>query len=160
MMSIAALAGDSNDMKILVLMLAACIALALWRFAHWLMTAPPEPEPWDEQVTAELDEAVPICCRCLERHSPDLHFCPECGAPVGTYTNLLPFEYLFSLGDLLRIGTTGIIHRTPFTVLGFIAVSLVEYTIFAPLYWFMLLRNIERLRLSGQTSSEAGSGQI
>jgi hypothetical protein len=38
----------------------------------------------------------------------------------------------------------GVFHRTPVTVIGFFALSLIEYNFLAPLYWFMLLKNLPR----------------
>jgi hypothetical protein len=67
-------------------------------------------------------------------------FCPECGAPVGTYTNWLPFPYLFSLGHTVRLGASGDFERTPVTLAGFWLLGLIEYTALAPLYWYRLLR--------------------
>ncbi len=141
-----ALMLDPSDRTVLMLAVTVVGCIGLWRFAHWLLDGPPPPEPWDEQVSAAMaqDEATPVCCRCLEPHPSSADFCPTCGAPVGTYTNLLPFPYLFSLGDLLRVGTSGEFHRTPLTIAGFVLLGLAEYTVFAPYYWFMFLRNLNR----------------
>jgi hypothetical protein len=144
MTSFAVLTLQHSDVAILSLVLAVVGCFACWRFVHWLLDGPISAEPWDQEVSTALDqdEATPVCCRCLQPHDPSADFCPECGAPVGTYTNLLPFPYLFSLGDLVRVGTTGAFHRTPVTIAGFVLLGLAEYTILAPFYWFMLLRNI------------------
>ena len=109
---------------------------------RWFQTPPP-PDPWDEQINAELakDEAVPLCHHCLTPHSEAEDFCPACGAAVGQYTNWLPFPQLFSIGHALRIGTFGTFKRSPLTVLGFWLLGLAEYMFFAPLYWFMLVKN-------------------
>ncbi|MST94302.1 MAG: hypothetical protein EXS33_03340 [Pedosphaera sp.] len=42
---------------------------------------------------------------------------------------------------MLRIGTFKNFKRSSFLVTGFLIFGLVEYLIFAPVYWFMLLRN-------------------
>ena len=145
MIILAALTLEPSDLKILALALTVIGSFTLWRFAHWLLDGPTTAEPWDDQVAAAIaqDEATPVCCRCLHPQELSANFCPECGAPVGTYTNLLPFPYLFSLGDLLRIGTSGVFHRTPVTIVGFMLLGLAEYTILAPFYWFMFLRNLK-----------------
>ena len=116
---------------------------ALWRAIQWFNQSPRTPDPWDAQVAEDIsqDEAVPLCHRCLCPQSSKSDFCSECGAPVGEYTNWLPFPQLFSIGHLLRIGTFGEFKRSPLTVMGFWFFGLVEYTLFAPVYWFMLLRN-------------------
>jgi hypothetical protein len=129
----------------------AIIALGCFffaRFVIWLLKGPREPDPWGEQIAADLAEGncTPVCHRCLTPHDSMLNFCPECGAPVGKYTNLLPFPRLFSLGHTLRIGTSGGFKRTPLIVGGFILLAIAEYAIFAPVYWVMLFRNILQQR--------------
>ena len=116
--------------------------------AVWLVKRPGQPDPWDEQTAADLAEGncTPVCHRCLTPHDALVYFCPECGAPVGDYTNLLPFPRLFSLGHTLRIGTSGGFKRSPLIVGGFILLAISEYAIFAPVYWVMLFRNISRQR--------------
>ena len=154
MISLAALTVEPSDLTILTLVATVVGCFALWRFVHWLLDGPTQAEPWDDQVAAAIsqDEAIPVCCRCLQPQEPSADFCPECGAPVGTYTNLLPFPYLFSLGDLLRIGTSGVFNRTPVTIAGFVLLGLAEYTVLAPFYWFMFLRNLKGQHPAGAAS--------
>ena len=115
-------------------------AVVIYRLIRWFCTGPIQPEPWEKNVAdaMESEEARPLCCHCLEPHSTDASFCPDCGAPVGQYTNLLPFPYLFSIGHLLRTGTSGDCQRTPLTVIGFVLLGIVEYSVFAPVYWLRL----------------------
>ena len=119
------------------------LGLVVWRSVKWFLETKPAPDPWDETVAAaiEKEDAVPLCHHCLCPHSEDTDFCPECGTPVGKYTNWLPFPQLFSVGHVLRIGTFGSFKRSPLTVAGFWIFGLAEYAIFAPVYWFMLFRN-------------------
>jgi hypothetical protein len=123
-------------------------AVILYRVVRWLCTGPVQPEPWEKDVAdaMESEQARPLCCHCLEPHDIDASFCPDCGAPVGQYTNLLPFPYLFSIGHLLRTGTRGDFKRTPLTMVGFVLLGLIEYSIFAPVYWI-------RLAFSGKPSA-------
>lgn len=125
------------------------------RFFVWLLKGPREPDPWGEQIAAELAEGncTPVCHRCLTPHDPLVNFCPKCGAAVGEYTNLLPFPHLFSVGHGLRIGTSGGFKRSPLIVGGFILLAIAEYAVFAPVYWVMLFRNI-----SEQQHTEAPAG--
>jgi hypothetical protein len=157
MIRLAALTLEPSDLTVLTLVVTVVGCFALWRFAHWLLDGPAPAEPWDEEVATAIaqDEATPVCCRCLQPQEPSANFCPKCGAPVGTYTNLLPFPYLFSLGDLLRIGTNGVFNRTPVTIVGFVLLGLAEYTVLAPFYWFMFLRN-----LKGQHPAQAASEEL
>lgn len=138
-------AGSSDSVAIAVEL--AAIAFLLWKAISWFICGPAGPDPWDEKIAADIEgeEGVPVCHRCLVPHDPGVDFCPDCGAPVGTYTNWLPFPYLFSLGHSLRVGTDGSFKRTPFTIFGFMALGFVEYGVFAPIYWFMLRRNVARL---------------
>ncbi len=127
-----------------VLGIAILLCLVLWRLFRWLFSGPPQPDPWSEEVAAEIakDDAVPLCHRCLAPHDSQVDFCPDCGAPVGPYTNWLPYPYLFSIGHTLRIGASGDFRRSPLTIAGFLLLGMVEYALFAPVYWFMLLKGL------------------
>jgi hypothetical protein len=137
---------------VVAVMLLGCGAI--FAFARWLVQGPVRPDPWDGQVAAELDseDAVPLCHHCLTQHHPSADFCPACGAAVGQYTNWLPFPYLFSVGQGLRLGTAGDFKRSPFTVFGYLLLGLAEYLWFAPVYWVVFLVNLPRRRsVTGQT---------
>lgn len=129
------------DLEVGILALTLLSCCAIWMFFRWFLTGPAPPDPWNEQVTREVEsgETRPICHRCLTPHDVMVDFCPECGAPVGDYTNLLPFPYLFSIGHTLRIGTAGEFRRSPLTIAGFILLGIAEYTLFAPVYWLVFL---------------------
>ena len=127
-----------------LLAIAILLCFGLWMLIRWLFSGPPQPDPWSDEVAAEIakDDAVPLCHRCLAPHDSSLDFCPDCGAPVGPYTNWLPYPYLFSIGHTLRIGTSGDFRRSPLTIAGFFCLGIVEYALFAPVYWFMLLKGL------------------
>ena len=133
--------GPEQLVGVLAILGALCVVA--WKSGQWLFQTQPSPDPWDAQVAAEIakDEAVPLCHHCLAPHSDAADFCPECGTPVGQYTNWLPYPQLFSIGHVLRIGTFGNFKRSPLTIVGFWFFGLAEYTIFAPIYWFMLVQN-------------------
>lgn len=136
--------GASEPEKLVgTLAIIGLLGVALWKMLRRWFQTPLSPDPWDDHINAELakDEAVPLCHHCLTPHSEGEDFCPACGAAVGQYTNWLPFPQLFSIGHVLRIGTFGNFKRSPLTVFGFWLLGLAEYMIFAPLYWFMLLKN-------------------
>ena len=128
--------ADSPEWKIGVPAIMLLGGIGVYALVRWIFNGPPATEPWDEEVNRELanDEAVPLCHRCLTPHPPAADFCPQCGATVGQYTNWLPYPYIFSVGDTLRLGTAGQFHRTRLTVLGFVFLALAEYTVFAPFY--------------------------
>ena len=127
-----------------LLAIAVLLCFGLWMLIRWLFSGPPQPDPWSEEVAAEIakDDAVPLCHRCLAPHDSQVDFCPDCGAAVGPYTNLLPYPYLFSIGHTLRIGTSGDFRRSPLTIVGFFCLGIAEYALFAPFYWFMLLKGL------------------
>lgn len=122
------------------------LCCATWALIRWLFAGPVRPDPWDDQVATQLaqDDCPPVCHHCLTLHDLSTHFCPNCGAAVGTYTNLLPFPYLFSIGHTLRVGTTEHFKRSPLTIAGFFLFATVEYTIFAPIYWFRFFQNLRQ----------------
>jgi hypothetical protein len=136
--------GTSEPEKLVgFLAVLGLLGVAAWRGVRWLLRAQPPADPWDAQVAADIakSDAIPLCHHCLAPHSEAADFCPECGATVGQYTNWLPYPQLFSIGHVLRIGTFGNFKRSPLTVVGFWFFGFAEYTLFAPIYWFMLLRN-------------------
>jgi hypothetical protein len=138
--------SGTNEPERLVglLAIAGLLGLAIWKGIKWLLQTRVTPDPWDATVAAELakDEAPTLCHHCLCPHSESTDFCPECGTPVGQYTNWLPFPQLFSIGHVLRTGTSGEFKRTPLTIFGFMLFSLAEYTLFVPIYWIVFLRKL------------------
>jgi hypothetical protein len=119
------------------------------------------PSPWGSDVEEAMrsPDARPLCFRCLEPLEGGPAFCPQCGAATGEYTNWSPYLYLFTVGDILRQGTSGRFRVRPLTVAGFLLFSLLEYTVFAPVYWFLLLRNLrsQRSKPDPVESEHAGS---
>jgi hypothetical protein len=136
--------AQGPEMMVAALAIVGLLGIAVWRFVLWLIRAKPTPDPWDETIAAEIekDDATPLCHHCLCPHSEATDFCAECGTPVGQYTNWLPFPQLFSIGHMLRAGTSGDFKRTPFTILGFLLFSLAEYMLFVPIYWIVFLRKV------------------
>jgi hypothetical protein len=125
---------------------------------RWFLCGPSKPDPWDEQTASDLREGngSPLCHRCLNPHDPLLNFCPDCGAPVGKYTNLLPFLYPFSVGHTMRIGTSGTFKRSPLIIIGFVVASLAYVAFIAPFYWLRLLRNIFNQTPADSSTDETG----
>src|SRR5262245_40257507 len=121
-------AADRETQAGLLAALALAIGLA-WLFWKWLASRPPQPDPWDDQVAVEMnaESAVPLCHRCLEPHDPLLNFCPQCGAPVGQYTNLLPLPYLYSLGHTLRLGASGEFKHSPGNIAALMLMGVAQY---------------------------------
>jgi hypothetical protein len=129
-------------------LIMALTAVLIECFILWVKATPGTPDPWDQkdEDAVHQPDAVPLCPHCLSPHDEDCRFCPECGSATGLYNNLNPYLYIFSLGELMRLGVSGQIRRNVTTVVGYLLLSLSEYLIFAPLYWFLLFRNLIRLR--------------
>lgn len=141
-------AGNPAENHLATLMFVAVCAGLCWPILKWTWKIQKTPDPWGSEVSAALDEnqATPLCPNCLTPHEEADHFCRECGGPVGPYTNLLPFPYLFSIGHMLRSGTSGSFRRSPVPVIGYFLVAIVEYAVFAPVYWVFLIKNMLQLR--------------
>ncbi|MDB6026224.1 MAG: hypothetical protein JWM68_2447 [Verrucomicrobiales bacterium] len=122
-------------------------ALCLWRTMRWIRTGPLRPDPWDSATEASVQsaEAVPVCRHCFAPQMEHVHFCSECGTSVGDYNNLLPYVNLFSVGESMRTGSSGKYRITPVTTVGYFLWSMTEYSVFAPVYWFFLIRNVRRI---------------
>ena len=67
------LLGQSNYLtvdpatRVGLLAIAILFCFGLWMFIRWLFSGPPRPDPWSDEVAAEIakDDAVPLCHRCL-----------------------------------------------------------------------------------------------
>jgi hypothetical protein len=121
--------------------LGIAAAVAWWR---WFFSGPLTADPWSEQIAVQLNEpdSAPVCHRCFMEQSDCAHFCPQCGAAVGHYNNLLPFEQIFSEGEVLRYGTNLNASRRPLVVVGYVLLSFATYSIFAPVYLFFFFRKL------------------
>src|SRR5688500_13857475 len=98
-----------------VVVLIVFVTLVLARVWQWFRGGARTPDPWSDGINAELEtsDAPPLCHRCLTPHSAVTHFCPECGASVGDCNNLMPFERLFSEGEVFRNGTSLRLPKRP-----------------------------------------------
>jgi len=129
-----------------VLAATGIVGAILVRAAKAWLAQPPSPDPWGPDVAAAMEQpdALAVCPHCQCPHEATRWFCSECGHGVGDYNNLNPYLYLFSLGEVLREGTSGRVRKSWLTVTGFIFLSLIEYLVFAPISWFLLFRNLSR----------------
>ncbi|WP_372796607.1 hypothetical protein [Pontiella sp.] len=103
--------------------------------------------PWPEELNEEVSRADSqrICHRCMAPQDHDGWFCQECGAATGPYNNMMPFVYIFSIGEVFRNGVSGKKKPAVHVTAGYLFVSFFEYLLFFPLYWFRLFRNRKRL---------------
>jgi hypothetical protein len=117
-------------------------------FARWIMSAPSRPDPWDAEPEIDVNsrDTHPLCTRCLCQLKETDWFCSACGKAASPTTNMMPFLESLSLGDVLRQGTDGPIRKNLLSIAGYMALSMTNYLIFAPIYWWRLFRNIRRQR--------------
>jgi hypothetical protein len=142
------------------LAMGGCILIAfgfLRLLAKWIQDASVGPDPWEQEVGQATDSPdVPeVCHRCSAPQAWGAWFCPHCGSAVGPYNNLMPYVNVFSQGEVLRNGATDRFRMRPLILIGYLLVSLEGYLIFAPVYWFFLLRNLRCRRDAPPQSAEA-----
>lgn len=117
------------------------------QFLKWLRQLPVPPDPWDAEVAESLEspDVSPVCHKCSQPQPQGQTFCEHCGCAVGDYNNCMPYVYLFSEGEVLRTGSGGKFRVNAVTIAGFLLYSLTCYLIFAPVYWYLLYKNIRRI---------------
>lgn len=146
-----------NPEKIVAAVATTGIVLfALWRLGRWFFGGPASPNPWDDKVEQSIHEpdATPICRRCLEPHEESARYCAHCGLPVDALVPLSPFHQVFAIGDVLLTGTQRKFPVNWLTITGYILLSMAQYLVFAPFYWFFLLRNVRRIRSESKLPEE------
>jgi len=145
--------------RFVVLGLIALSVVLICRLIRWIQWLPVSPDPWDHQTaqTLEAEATTEVCHKCSRPHLSEQPFCEYCGAAIGTYNNCMPYVYLFSEGEVLRTGVAGKFRVNALTVGGYLIYSLISYLIFAPIYWYLLLRNVRRIK--AEADSQAGNAR-
>lgn len=143
--------------RFMVFILIALGVVVSYRLIRWVRRLPVSPDPWDEQTAQSLDAetTAEICHKCSRPHPPEQPFCEHCGAAIGTYNNCMPYVYLFSEGEVLRTGVAGKFRVNALTVGGYLIYSLISYLIFAPIYWYLLFRNVRRIKAEAALAAGA-----
>jgi len=147
--------SDPNQM-VAGLGLVFLLLAGLWRFIAWIREAPSKPDPWDAEVEQKLSEpeAVEVCPHCLTQQPPTAWFCKHCGKAVGPYNNLMPYLNVFSEGEVLRNSATGRLRKRPFILIGNFLIILAINPLFAPIYWFLVLFNLNRPPMEQETAED------
>jgi hypothetical protein len=114
--------------------------------AWWHSLDTPNPWPDDLDIAVRAPDAIPVCHHCTTPCELPVWFCLSCGAAVGPYNNVMPYIYIFSIGEVLRSGVGAEAHFTPFRTVAYIAIGIAEYGAFAPLYFIRLYLNYRRLK--------------
>jgi hypothetical protein len=149
------------EMQIAMLAVLALAVAAVYGLVRWIMQAKPKPDPWGPEVEAAIQgpDARPVCHHCFTPQEDPNWFCPECGAAIGPYNNLMPYVNIFSEGEVLRTGVTGHWRTSRLMVLGYLLFSVGAYAIAAPVYWYFLRQNLRRqaaLTAEPEPTSETG----
>ncbi len=134
---------NPSEFAVGVVALAVMGGFALWRVLLWIRSSPVRPDPWDAatQEAAEQPDAPEVCYHCAAPLPPASWFCEQCGRAVGPYNNLMPYVNAFSEGEVYRSGVMEHVRRSPLLVVGYLLISF-SYLIFAPIYWFLLFKNL------------------
>jgi hypothetical protein len=112
--------------------------------ALWVRNAPAPPDPWGPvQATLREWQTPETCPRCSTPQDLSAWFCPHCGTAVGPYNNVMPYLNAFSQGEVFRNGVLDRMRAGPLTVAGYALISL-NYLVFAPVYLFLVFRNLGR----------------
>ena len=146
------------------LALAGLAAVLFWRLIVLVRDAPVRPDPWDAETERQISapDAVQTCPHCSTEQPPDGWFCPHCGAAVGPYNNLMPYVHIFSTGEVLRNGTSGLIRFSPLIITGYFLFALSQYAplvILFPVYLFFLFRNLRRSKAAAGAVEEVSTRQ-
>jgi hypothetical protein len=137
---------SEEESQMLPLVVSVALVVGIWLLIKWLTGGRVKPEPWGMDVEARLqnEELPPTCPHCSATYSEADYFCPGCGESAGQYNNYSPYLYIFTLGDLLRRGTSERFQANWVTITGYLLLSFCYYTVFAPIYWVMLFINLRR----------------
>jgi hypothetical protein len=147
----------AGAMKIEFFALLVAFGVLCIRAWVWFREGPQKSDPWDAEIANAMEEetAEPLCYHCLAPQKEIRWFCPECGASVGPYNNYDPYLRLFSQGQLLRSGVLDQVPRRPLIILGYIILPLAFFSIFAPVYWYFLIRNLNRPSIENAELADA-----
>jgi len=149
------------ETKVLILAVAGLSLCGCWLLFRWFRGPPSTPNPWDDKIEESLHrpDATPLCSRCLEPHQTEARFCPNCGAAVDPLVAFSPYLYIFAFGDMLRAGTARRFRVNWVTILGFLLLPLAFFPLLlAFVYWFVFLRNLQRLSPTGDGDSPRDTG--
>lgn len=105
-----------------------------------LFHSPPDPWPADVEADVRSREATPLCVNCLFPQERQQWFCPHCGITTSEFAPVMPYMQIFPVADVLRSGVSGPPERRWGVQVFLVLLSLTQYSIFAPAYWFWMFR--------------------
>lgn len=132
-----------HDPEKLIGVIGACAAATVLLVRLWQQIAvKPQRDPWPDEAdqAVRAPGAIPICVNCLHPLEGHRWLCPHCAFPSGEYLTVMPYLHIFAIGEFLRRGVTGPPDRSVPRFIGFAVFAAVQYSIFAPAYWFWMVR--------------------
>jgi len=115
--------------------------------ARLLLSAipPGRPDPWPKEIDIAVrkPDAVPLCINCLYPQAAHRWFCPHCAHPSGDCVMFMPYLQIFCVSSIFRAGVLGPPDRRFGANFFLFLYSLTQYSFFAPLYWFWMLRKAQ-----------------
>lgn len=134
--------------------------LARWWRRTWASLAAPDPWTAAEDAAAREAAAVSLCTNCLYPQDRHTWFCPRCGFTSGEYVHLMPYLYVFTWGEVLRRGVSGPPEPGFWRKFGSVVLSVLSYVIFAPAYWYWMVRKARGRPICERWSGpRAGGGE-
>ncbi len=148
---------SQSEAEVAQLGLTILMCSVIWQLLRWINSGPMSPDPWNEEVAADMERAdcLQVCHRCLKPQDPPLHFCSNCGAMMGIHTCLIPPLYLYSIGDVFRAGVDGAYRPSSLLTVGYFIIA-ISYAYWVPfplglvilfIYWSKLLIHIPRNKI-------------
>ena len=78
------------------------------------------------------------CASCLNENQIGIHFCKQCGAPIGDFTTTMPFERIQAEGFAYREATSN--PRKPIVVIGIYILFLPGFLAFLATVIFTIIQ--------------------
>jgi hypothetical protein len=122
---------------LLIVLLGIAISLACEKTADGF---PPDPWPKEVDISVRAPDAIPLCIDCLYPQEEHPWFCPHCHFPTGECVPMMHYLQIFSLGEVLRCGVIGPPEKGLARKIFLIFLSISQYAIFAPIYWYWMAR--------------------
>jgi hypothetical protein len=99
-------------------------------------------DPWTREIddAVHARDAVPLCVDCLCPLEGHHWFCPHCGFPAADCVMIMPYLQIFPVAEVLRRGVMGPPENGFAKKFGFVILSLAQYSVFAPIYWYWMAR--------------------
>jgi len=114
------------------------------------------PDPWPKEIddAVRAPEAVPLCIHCLHPQAEHQWFCPHCGCATGEFVPYMPYLQNFMVGELLRKGVLGPPEHRKGVMVFLVVFATAEYAVFAPWYWFWLIRKAQGHPICAETRKD------